>query len=337
MTETLVAHRGALSLASASAALGVSRASVYRWIRPKDRIPTPRSAPSPRALSPSEKAGVLAQLHADRFVDKAPAQVHATLLEEGAFLCSERTMYRILAAHREVRERRAQRVHPRYAVPVLVATQPNQVWTWDVTELNGPVRGENYPLYVVLDLFSRYVVAWMLARRESAALAKRLIRAACERQGILPGQLTTHSDRGSIQVAQTLHRLYEHLGILRSLSRPRVSNDNPFSESQFKTTKYWPDYPERFGGFDHAQSWCGTFFRQYNFDHRHSGIAHLTPAAVHHGEAEEMLRTRQAAMDLAYQRHPERFVNGPPTVQPLPTEVWINREQDRTAHVMSTQ
>lgn len=245
-------------------------------------------------------------------------------------------VYRLLEEKREVRERRAQLVHPRYAVPVLVATQPNEVWTWDVTQLRGPVKGDRYFLYVVLDLFSRYVVAWMLALRESAALAKRLIRAGCERHGILPGQLTTHSDRGSIQVAQTVHDLYEDLGIIRSLSRPRVSNDNPFSESQFKTTKYWADYPDRFEGFQHANSWCATFFPKYNFEHRHSGIAHLTPAAVHFGEAAELLARRQEALDQAYRLHPERFVKGPPRVQPLPTEVWINREEDQTAYVVST-
>jgi putative transposase len=276
MTEALAAARGGLGIATTSGALGIARSTAYRWMRP---APASRAAkerePSPRALVTSEQDLVLEQLRSERFVDKAPAVVHATLLEEGVFLCSERTMYRILAEKREVRERRAQRVHPRCAAPVLVATKPNQVWSWDVTELRGPVKGESYPLYVVLDLFSRYVVAWLLAHRESAALAKRLIRAACERHGILPGQLTTHSDRGSIQTATDLDRLYEDLGIIRSLSRPRVSNDNPYSESQFKTTKYWADYPERFEGFRHANSWCAAFFPKYNFEHRHSGIAYL--------------------------------------------------------------
>jgi putative transposase len=293
-------------------------------------------APSRRALVASERDAVLEQLRSERFVDKAPAQVHATLLEEGVFLCSVRTMYRILAANREVRERRAQLVHPRHAVPVLVATKPNEVWTWDVTLLRGPAKAEHYFLYVVLDIFSRYVVAWMLAHRESAAHAKRLIRAACERHAIVPGQLTAHSDRGSIQVAKTIGDLYEDLGIIRSLSRPRVSNDNPFSESQFKTTKYWADYPERFDGFNHANSWCATFFPKYCFEHRHSGIAYLTPAAVHFGEAADILLRRQAALDEAYSEHPERFVKGPPRVQQLPTQVWINREEDKTAYVVST-
>lgn len=333
MLET---HGDALGMAALSKALGVPRSSAYRWRRPSAARTAKGRTPSPRALQPSETAQVLAHLHDPRFVDHAPAQVHATLLAEGTFVCSPRTMYRILDAHREVRERRAQRAHPPYAVPRLVATQPNQVWTWDVTELNGPVKGERYPLYVVLDLFSRYVVAWMLARWESATLAKRLIRTACERHGIVKGQLTTHSDRGSIQVAKTLHDLYEDLGIVRSLSRPRVSNDNPYSESQFKTTKYTPGYPERFASFAHAESWCGVFFPRYNTEHRHSGIAHLTPAAVHFGKAPAIFAQRQVAMSLAYERHPERFVNGPPLVPHPPTEVWINKAEDRTAMVVNT-
>lgn len=336
MTEVLAAERDGLGISTASGALGIAKSTAYRWMRPVVSVGTKEKVASPRALIASEKDIVLEQLRSERFVDKAPAQVHATLLEEGVFLCSVRTMYRILEEYREVRERRAQLVHPKHAVPVLVATKPNQVWSWDVTQLRGPVKAENYFLYVLLDIFSRYVVGWMLAHRESAAHAKRLIRAACERQGILPGQLTTHTDRGSIQVAKTVHDLYEDLGIIGSLSRPRVSNDNPFSESQFKTTKYWMDYPDRFSGFDHANNWCATFFPKYCFEHRHSGIAYLTPAAVHFGEASEILARRQDTLDQAYRLHPERFVKGPPRVQQLPTEVWINREEDKTAYVVST-
>lgn len=330
-----MAHGADLGIPAASSALGVPRSTAYRWMRPrKAKGPVAARPPSLRALSAPEKTLALTHLRSERFVDKSPAQVHAPLLEEGLFICSVRTMYRIMAENREVRERRAQLVHPRFAVPVLVARKPNEVWTWDVTHLRGPVKGETYPLYVLLDLFSRYVVAWMLARLESARLAKRLIREACERQGILPGQLTTHSDRGPIQTAKTLHDLYEDLGIIRSLSRPRVSNDNPFSESHFKTTKYWHDYPDRFDGFDHAHGWCAHFFPQYCFEHRHSGIAYLTPAAVYWGDAEEILTRRQQALDVAYRLHPERFVKGPPRVQQLPTEVWINREEERTAHII---
>ncbi len=289
--------------------------------------------PSPRALSPAAQAQVLAYLRDPRFVDRAPAQVHATLLDEGTFVCSVRTMYRLLATFHEVRARRAQRPHPKYAVPRLVATRPNQVWTWDVTDLKGPVKGDRYKLYVVLDLFSRFVVAWMLARRESATLAQRLMRTACAREGIVKGQLTTHSDRGSIQVAKDLHDLYQDLGIVRSLSRPRVSNDNPYSESLFKTTKYAPTYPDRFDGFAHAKAWCGPFFQDYNHEHKHEGIAWLTPATVHEGRAQTVLAQRQAVMDAAYQEHPERFVKGPPRVPHLPKDVWINQAEDQTAFV----
>ena len=329
MTATLQAHGNAIGMSTLSAALGVPRSSAYRWLRP----PAPplasdgqhdgqhdgqavARAPSPRALSPAAQTQVLAYLRDPRFVDRAPAQVYATLLDEGTFVCSVRTMYRLLATFHEVRARRAQRVHPPYAVPRLVARQPNQVWTWDVTDLRGPTKSERYKLYVVLDLFSRYVVAWMLARRESARLAQRLIRTACAREGIVPGQLITHSDRGSIQVAKDLHDLYQDLGIVRSLSRPRVSNDNPYSESLFKTTKYDPTYPDRFGSYAHANAWCAPFFLHYNHEHHHEGIAWLTPATVHGGQAPTVLAQRQLVLDAAYQQHPERFVNGPPRVPP---------------------
>ena len=336
MTETLQTHGETLGVARVSAALGVPRASAYRWRTPPAPPPERDGAvivrtPSPRALSPAAQDQVLAYLRDPRFVDRAPAQVHATLLEEGTYVCSVRTMYRLLATFHEVRARRAQRTHPTHAVPRLVATRPNQVWTWDVTDLKGPVKGERYKLYVVLDLFSRYIVAWMLARRESATLAQRLIRTACERQGIVRDQLTTHSDRGSIQVAKDLHDLYQALGIVRSLSRPRVSNDNPYSESLFKTTKYAPTYPERFDHYAHAKAWCGPFFQHYNHEHKHEGIAWLTPTTVHEGRAAGILAQRQQTMDRAYQQHPERFVNGPPRVPPLPTEVWINKAEDQTA------
>lgn len=306
------------------AALGVSRATAYRWQQPRCAAAVRRRRPSPRALTCAEQTAVLAQLHSDRFVDQAPAQVHAMLLDEGTYLCSPRTMYRVLATQQEVRERRAQRTHPTYAVPRLTATAPNQVWTWDVTELKGRTKGERHKLYVVLDLYSRYVVAWMLASRESVALAQRLITAACRRHGIPRGQLTAHSDRGSIQTAKDLHALYDDLGITSSLSRPRVSNDNPHSESLFKTTKYTPVYPGRFDSFAHAQQWCTNFFMTYNTQHRHSGIAYLPPTAVHHGAAPAMLAQRIITMQAAHQRHPERFVRGTPRLPSLPKAVHIN-------------
>jgi len=322
MTATLQAHGPTCGVAPLSAALGVPRSSAYRWCRPLapsragiERVDTTANTtaeatanttavvartPSPRALSPDAQAQVLAYLRDPRFVDRAPAQVHAVLLDEGTYVCSVRTMYRLLATFHEVRARRGQRVHRPFAVPRVVATQPRQVWTWDVTDLKGPVKGERYKLYVVLDLFSRYVVAWMLARHESAQLAQRLIRIACVREGIAPGQLTTHSDRGSIQVAKDLHDLYQSLGIVRSLSRPRVSNDNPYSEWLFKTTKYSPTYPDRFDDFAHAQAWCVAFFQQYNHAHHHEGVAWLTPAHVHGGHAPDALAQRQHVMDAAY-------------------------------------
>jgi putative transposase len=335
-------HGETLGVAQVSAALGVPRSSAYRWQHPAASRREREGAmvvrqPSPRALSQAAQDQVLAYLRDPRFVDRAPAQVHATLLDEGTYVCSVRTLYRRLASAHEVRARRGQRTHPRYPVPRLVATQPNQVWTWDVTDLKGPVKNERYKLYVVLDLFSRFVVAWMLARRESAMLAQRLIRTACERQGIGRDQLTTHSDRGSIQVAKDLHDLYQDLGILRSLSRPRVSNDNPYSESFFKTAKYAPTYPDRFDDYAHAKAWCGPFFQHYNHEHKHEGLAWLTPATVHDGLASSILAQRQRTMDLAYQQHPERFVNGPPRVPQLPAEVWINKAEDQTAYLGETR
>lgn len=339
MTATLQTHGATFGVSTLSAALGVPRSSAYRWRRPpapprvaRDDAAVART-PSPRALSLAAQTQVLAYLRDPRFVDRAPAQVYATLLDEATYVCSVRTMYRLLATFHEVRARRAQRVHPPHTVPRLVATRPNQVWTWDVTDLRGPTKQERYKLYVVLDLFSRYVVAWLLAHRESATLAQRLIRIACAREGILPGQLTTHSDRGSIQVSKTLHDLYEDLGIVRSLSRPRVSDDNPYSESLFKTAKYAPSFPDRFDGFVPANAWCGSFFRDYNHEHKHEGIAWLTPATVHQGRAQTVLAQRQAVMDAAYQQYPERFVKGPPRVPQLPTEVWINKAEDQTAVV----
>ena len=328
MTSVLVTHRATFGIPALSAALDVPRATAYRWHRPTAPSPVRRRTPSPRALTPREQAAVLAQLHAARFVDRSPAQVYATLLEEDTYLCSPRTMYRVLAAHHEVRERRAQRLHPPYVVPRLTATHPNQVWTWDITELKGPTKGVHYKLYVVLDLYSRYVVAWMLADRESVRLAQRLIKTACRRQGIPHGQLTAHSDRGSIQTAKDLHALYEDLGIVRSLSRPRVSNDNPHSESLFKTTKYAPTYPGRFEHFAHAKRWCTVFFHHYNHEHRHSGIAYLTPNTVHHGAAPTLLTQRDVTLHAAYRDHPERFVHGAPKPSTLPSEVCINRAED---------
>jgi putative transposase len=267
---------------------------------------------------------VLEVLHSPGYVDKAPAEVYASLLDQGTYHCSVRTMYRILNAAKEVRERRDQLRHPHYRKPELLATAPNQVWSWDVTKLLGPAKWTYFYLYVILDIFSRYVVGWMVAGRESADLAQRLIRETVAKQGVRPDELIIHSDRGPAMKSHAVAQLLATLGITKSHSRPHVSNDNPFSESQFKTLKYRPDFPDRFGSQEHARSFCGPFFHWYNEEHYHSGIGMLTPAMVHYGLAEEILAERQQSLNAAYAAHPERFVNKPPTPQAVPSQVWIN-------------
>lgn len=263
-------------------------------------------------------------LHSERFIDRAPEAIVATLLEEGRWLCSARTMYRLLAEEGEVRERRRQRRHPEYKRPELLATAPNQVWSWDVTWLRGPVKGRYYYLYVLLDIYSRCVVGWTLARRENAEIAVRLVRETCHKQDIRPDQLTIHADRGAVPTAADLADLYRALGIERSHSRPHVSDDNPYSEAHFKTVKYAPDYPDRFASYDDAHAYCIRFMDFYNHEHRHSGIAFMTPADVHYGRADAILAARTAALDAAYAAHPERFVHGRPTPQRPPEVVYIN-------------
>lgn len=322
-----------VGIATACEAVGVPRASYYRRRRPSKAAVSsetkPARRPSPRALSSAENQQVLDTLHSERFVDTAPAEVYATLLDEGTHLCSTRTMYRILAAEGEVRERRNQLSHPRYTKPELLATGPNQVWSWDLTKLRARQKWTYYHLYVLLDLFSRFVVGWMLAHRECGKLAAKLIEQTCKKQGIKPGQLTVHGDRGSAPKSKTVGQMFINLGVEASFSRPRVSNDNPFSEAQFKTFKYQPEYPpDRFDDFDHGLDYCRRFFDWYCNHHRHSGIAMLTPADVHYGRAEIVLAGRQRALDAAYAAHPERFVKGPPRVTPLPEAVWINPPED---------
>ena len=303
-------------------ALGVAPASYYR----SRRLELPaRPRTSPRALSSKERQDVLDVLHAPRFVDVAPAEVYATLLDEGHYLCSERTMYRILAANQEVRERRDQLRHPSYAAPELMATAPNELWSWDITKLKGPAKWVYYYLYVILDVFSRYVVGWMVAERESAALAERLIEETCERQGIARGQLTLHADRGSSMRSKTVALLLADLGVTKTHSRPYTSTDNPFSEAQFRTMKYRPEFPDRFGCLQHARRFCGPFFGWYNAEHRHSGLAMLTPQDVHYGLAEPRLAKRAAVLAAAYAAHPERFSHGVPMPDTLPKAVWINK------------
>jgi len=312
---------------AACRALGVSRATVYRRRRPRPpRAPRPQP---PRALTGAERQTILDELHHPRFVDRAPAEVYATLLDEGRYLCSRRTMYRLLAATQEVRERRNQLRHvaPK---PELLATKPNEVWSWDITKLLGPAKWTSYSLYVILDIFSRYVVGWMVAHQESAALAERLIAATCEKQEIVPGQLTVHADRGGSMTSKPVALLLADLGVTRTHSRPHVSNDNPFSEAQFKTLKYRPDFPDRFGSLEAARAFCQPFFTWYNAVHHHAGIGLLTPAMVHDGHAEAVRAQRGAILAAAYAAHPERFVRQPPQPPALPVAVWINPPEPST-------
>jgi putative transposase len=311
-----------LGLVTACDILQVPRSSVYRARQPK---PAPRPQAEPvRALSDTEREAVHHTLNSERFADQAPREVYATLLDEGTYLCSPRTMYRVLDAHAEVRERRDQLRHPAYAKPELLATRPNQVWSWDITKVLGPVKWTYFYLYVLLDIFSRYVVGWLIADRESGSLAERLIAEACAKQQIAPDQLTIHADNGGPMIAKPVTLLMADLGMTPSHSRPHVSNDNPFSEAQFKTLKYQPDYPDRFGSLVDARTWAQTFFPWYNHEHHHSGIGFMTPAAIHYGEASRLFTARQQTLSAAYAAHPERFVKGRPIPPALPSAVWIN-------------
>ncbi len=284
--EELAGHVGVLV---ACKALDVPRSTAYRWRVPPMQGPRLPRKPPARALSATERGEVLTLLNSERFVDQSPAAVHATLLDEEKYLCHPRTMYRILGAEHEVRDRRDRAHQPSYARPELLATAPNQVWTWDVTWLRGPEKYKYYPLYVILDLYSRFTPGWMLAHEESGELAARLLRETCERRGVEPGTLTAHADRGPVPKGKTVSQLLEDLDITRSLSRPRVSNDNPYCESQFHTAKSRPDFPRRFDSFEHALAYCQTFFDWPNCDPRRSGIAYLTPTDVYFGNATEVL------------------------------------------------
>ena len=311
--------------------VGLSRPSFYRHRRPAaPSTPAGPRTPSPRALAVSERQAILDTLHSERFVDQSPAEVHATLLEEAQYLGSVRTMYRVLAAADEVRERRDHERHPVYTTPELVATAPNHVWSWDITKLKGPIPYLYYSLYVILDLFSRYVVGWMVAMPESARLAERLIAATCQKQGIRPKQLTIHADRGAVMRSQLVGDLFAELGVEGSHSRPRVSNDNPFSEAQFRTFKYRPEFPDRFHGLDHAHAISQALFAWYNNAHHHSGLSYLTPADVHYGRAAAILEVRHRTRLAACAAHPERFVSGPPRREILPSAVFINPSTNPT-------
>lgn len=313
-----------VGVSAACQALDVPRSSLYRTRKVTEPPVAPAAVVSPRALQPTEKVEVRQILNSERFADQAPREVYASLIDEGKYLCSWRTMYRILDENQEVRERRNQLRHPQYTKPELLATQPNQLWSWDITKLLGPTKWTYYYLYNILDVFSRYSVGWLIAERESATLAEELIAATCVRQGIQAGQLTIHADRGSSMSSKPVALLMADLGVTKTHSRPHVSNDNPFSEAQFKTLKYRPDYPERFGCQADARTWAAAFFRWYNYAHHHSALGLLTPADVHFGRAQTVLDQRQQVLHVAYLKNPERFVKGPSRPALVPTAVWIN-------------
>ncbi len=307
-------------------ALGVAPATIYRRRRPPaPRPPRPRRLPA-RALSGEERQAVLAELHSERFVDCSPAQVWATLLDEGRYLASERTMYRLLAGrHGSVRERRDQLTHPPYAKPELLARRPNELWSWDVSKLKGPAKWTCFYLYVILDVFSRYAVGWTVQHRETAEIAKALIAQACEQQQIEPGTLTVHADRGSAMRSKPVAFLLADLGVTKTHSRPYTSTDNPYSEAQFKTLKYRPGFPARFDSILKARAFCREFFAWYNDHHRHSGIGLMTPAAVHYGRAERLHAERVRVLADAHARTPQRFVRRRPRPPALPAATWINK------------
>jgi putative transposase len=318
----------------ACALLGVPRAHYYRVrqraVSEKHPAPPPElrsRPPSPRALGEDERARVLSLLRSERFADLPPREVYATLLDEGEYLCHWSTMYRLL---RQVDESRRRRDYPRangYRKPELLAKRPNQLWSWDITKLKGPATWTYFYLYAIIDVFSRYVVGWMLATRESAELAEAFIAETCAREGIEPGQLSVHADRGSAMRSKEVAQLLVDLGIEKSHSRPYVSNDNPFSEAHFKTVKYHPDTPDRFGSLEDARSWARGLFGWYNHQHHHTGLALLTPAQVHQGLTKRVLAARKRVLAAAYAKHPERFVRGEPTPPAPPSEVWINPPQ----------
>lgn len=319
----------AVGLVQACAAMRVHRSGVYRDDERRRHLSvvpvmdSPRPAP-PLAFSDAERQALQEVLCCERFADCAPPTIYATLLDEGVYVGSVRTMYRLLAADGQSRERRNQLNHPTYAKPELLAIAPNEVWSWDITKLKGPIKWTCFHLYVILDIFSRYVVGWMIAPRESAELAEQLIADTIAKQGVEPGTLTLHADRGTSMRSKAVAELLVDLEVSKSHSRPYVSDDNPFSEAQFKTLKYRPDFPERFGSIEDARAHCQQFFPWYNDCHRHSGIGYMTPAAVHHGQAKTLLRKRTDTLDAAFAANPKRFKGRSPQPPKLPTAAWIN-------------
>ena len=309
----------------------MSRATFYRKREPGQLALGLQTNSTSQSLTPAEKAQLLAHLHSERFLDRSVRQVYAALLDEGCYLGSISTMYRLLRQNKQVQERRRQSRHQKHIRPVLRATGPNQVWTWDITKLRGPAKGSGYRLYVVLDIFSRCVVGWLVSERECQHLAAQLIETACQRHGISRDALTLHADRGGPMVSKTVSELLCDLGVARSHSRPRVSNDNPFSEAQFKTVKYAPQFPGRFASIEEARQFCAAFLIFYNTQHYHTGIALLTPEMVHMGKATTIQQARQATLERAYARVPGRFSKGSPKVLPLHEQVCINRVEPQTA------
>lgn len=318
----------------AAGLLGRARATHYRHLKgPRLGPPAPRPTPV-NALSETERQGVLGVLRSPEFCDLAPAQVWARLLDDGTWLCSISTMYRLLAIAGESRERRRQRTHPAKKRPELIATAPNQVWSWDITKLRGPTRGVYYELFVIIDIYSRYTIGWTVAAAETGELAKEFIDAAIATQGVARGQLTLHADRGTSMTSKPVAQLLVDLGVARSHSRPHVSNDNPYSEAGFKTLKYCPAFPGSFGSIHDARRFCETFFAYYNHEHRHSGIGLHTPASVHYGTANEIRAQRAVTLDAAYTANPDRFRRRRPTPPQLPTAAWIN-DPSREAKLQS--
>jgi len=323
--RTVEEFKEQLPVTTLCSALGVVRGTLYRWWTPAAPKPQrPCTAPHPRALKEDERRQVIEVLHGDRFRDSSPAEIYATLLDEGRYLCSVRTFYRILDDIGENKERRQLVRHGNYKKPELLATGPNQIWSWDITKLLGPEKWTYFYLYVLLDIYSRYVVGWMVAERESGAYAKALIEESVKKQNIDPGGLTIHSDRGGPMISKPVAFLLADLGITKSLSRPQVSNDNPFSEAQFKTMKYSLHFPDRFGCLEDTRTFCTPFFRWNNDEHRHSGIGYHTPADVHYGRAGKLREQRNNTLIAAYTAHPERFVRKQPIAPRLPEAVWIN-------------
>jgi putative transposase len=318
--------------------LSVSRATFYRrrayleagLIAPCGEPADTSARKNARALTKEEEQKALALLYSDRFAEVAPAEIVATLLDEGEYVGSVSTLYRLLRRNHAVRERRRVLRHPKYKKPELLATRPNQLWSWDITKLRGPGKYTYYYLYVIIDVYSRFVVGWCVQYRENAQIAEQMILASCLQQGIERGKLTLHADRGSAMTSKLVAQLLCDLGVEKTHSRPHVSNDNPHSEAQFKTLKYRPDFPQLFGSLEDARSFCCDFFAWYNQEHRHSGIAMLTPATVHYGKAEETIAKRQSVLEAAYAANPQRFVSHPPRHASLPEAVWINPpETDR--------